>query len=43
MISGRGATNAVRMLVDLDILRPSFRLSRGTQMYEAPDVLKALI
>ncbi|HEY3829495.1 MAG TPA: Fic/DOC family N-terminal domain-containing protein [Solirubrobacteraceae bacterium] len=41
-LSGQGAINAVRTLVDLQILRPSFRLSRGTQMYEAPDVMKAL-
>jgi Fic family protein len=42
-LSGQGATNAIRTLVDLGILRPStFRLSRGTQMYEAPDVMRAL-
>src|SRR4029077_2487492 len=41
-LSGQGAINAVRTLVELDILRPSFRLARGTQMYEAPDVLRTL-
>jgi Fic family protein len=41
-LSGQGASNAIRTLVELDILRPSIRLSRGTQMYEAPDVMKAL-
>jgi Fic family protein len=41
-LSGQGAINAVRTLVELDILRPSIRLSRGTQMYEAPDVVRAL-
>jgi Fic family protein len=41
-LSGQGAANAIKTLVDLDILRPSFRLSHGTRMYEAPDVMKAL-
>jgi Fic family protein len=41
-LSGQGATNAIRTLVDLGILRPVFRLSRGTRMYEAPDVMAVL-
>lgn len=41
-LSGQGATNAIRTLVELGILRRSARLSRGTQMYEAPEVMKAL-
>lgn len=41
-LSGQGATNAIRTLVDLGILEPSIRLSRGAQMYVAPDVLRAL-
>jgi Fic family protein len=41
-LSGQGAANAIKTLVDLDILRPSFRSSRGTRMYEAPDVMKVL-
>jgi Fic family protein len=43
-LSGQGATNAIRTLVDLGVLRPSsMRLSRGAQAYEAPDVLKVLV
>ncbi len=42
-LSGQGATNAVRTLVELDVLRPaSFRLSRGAQVYFAPAVVRAL-
>jgi Fic family protein len=41
-LSGQGATNAIRTLVDLGIVRPSFRVSRGTQMYEAPEVVKTI-
>jgi Fic family protein len=41
-LSGQGATNAIKALVDLGILRLSLRLSRGTRMYEAPDVVAVL-
>ena len=41
-LSGQGATNAIRTLVDLGIVRPSFRVSRGTQMYEAPEVVRTI-
>ncbi len=42
-LSGQGATNAIRTLVDLEILEPSpQRLSRATQLYVAPDVLRVL-
>jgi Fic family protein len=41
-LSAQGATNAIKTLVDLDILRPSSRLSRGARMYEAPDVMAVL-
>jgi hypothetical protein len=42
-LTGQGAANAIRTLVGLDILRPSpMRISRGAQLYEAPDVLRAL-
>jgi Fic family protein len=41
-LSGQGATNAIRTLVALGIVRPSFRVSRGTQMYEAPEVVKTI-
>jgi Fic family protein len=41
-LSGQGATNAIRTLVDLGIVRPSYRVSRGTQMYEAPEVVRAI-
>jgi Fic family protein len=42
-LSGQGATNAIRTLVDLGILEPAIRLSRGAQMYVAPDVLGVLV
>jgi Fic family protein len=41
-LSGQGATNAIRTLVDLGIVQPSFRVSRGTQMYEAPEVVRTI-
>jgi hypothetical protein len=42
-LTGQGAVNAIRTLVDLEILKPSqLRMSRRTQLYEAPDVLSAL-
>jgi Fic family protein len=42
-LTGQGAANAVRTLVELKILEPSpLRMSRGTQLYVAPDVLRAL-
>lgn len=41
-LSGQGATNAIRTLVDLGIVRPSYRVSRGTQMYEAPEVVRTI-
>jgi Fic family protein len=41
-LSGQGATNAIKTLVDLAILRPAFRLSRGTRMYETPAVMAVL-
>jgi Fic family protein len=41
-LSGQGATNAIRTLVDIGIIRPSFRTSRGTQMYEAPAVVRTI-
>jgi Fic family protein len=42
-LTGQGAANAIRTLVDLGILAPSpLRISRGTQLYEAPDVLNVL-
>ncbi len=41
-LSGQGATNAIKTLVDLGILRSAFRLSRGARMYEAPDVMAVL-
>lgn len=42
-LSGQGATNAIRALVELKILAPSpLRIARGAQLYAAPDVLSAL-
>jgi Fic family protein len=40
-LSGQGAANAVRTLVELQVLRPAFR-SRGAQVYGAPAVIEAL-
>jgi Fic family protein len=41
-LSGQGAMNAIKALVDLEILRPSpLRVSRGA-LYEAPEVVRAL-
>jgi Fic family protein len=42
-LSGQGAANAIRTLVSLEILEPSpLRFSRATQVYVAPDVVRAL-
>ena len=42
-LSGQGATNAIRTLVELKILEPSpLRLARATQLYVAPEVLRVL-
>jgi Fic family protein len=42
-LTGQGAANAIRTLVELKILEPSpLHVSRGTQLYGAPDVLSAL-
>lgn len=42
-LTGQGAINAIRTLVGLGILRPTqLRVGRGAQLYEAPDVLRAL-
>jgi hypothetical protein len=42
-LSGQGATNAIRTLVELGLLAPApFRAPRGAQMYGAPEVLEAL-
>jgi Fic family protein len=42
-LSGQGAANAIRTLVELEILQPSsLRLSRGTQVYVSPEVMRAL-
>jgi Fic family protein len=42
-LSGQGAMNAIRTLVDLAILEPAARSSRGTQTYVAPDVVRVLL
>jgi Fic family protein len=41
-LSGQGATNAIRTLVELGVLDPAFRDSRGAQVYVAPAVIRAL-
>lgn len=42
-LTSQGATNAIRTLVDLDILESArARAARGAQLYVAPDVLRAL-
>lgn len=42
-LSGQGATNAIRALVDLGVLEPSsMRARRGARMYRSPDVLRVL-
>jgi Fic family protein len=43
-LSGQGAMNAIRTLLDLKILAPApFRAARGAQMYGSDDVLRALL
>lgn len=41
-LSGQGATNAIRTLVELDILEPAFRGAGGAQVYAAPAVIRAV-
>jgi Fic family protein len=41
-LSGQGAMNAIRALVELGILEPAFRGRRNVQLYGAPDVLSVL-
>lgn len=42
-LTSQGATNAIRTLVGLGILKPTqMRVARGAQLYEAPEVLRAL-
>jgi Fic family protein len=41
-LSGQGAMNAINSLVDLGILEPALRFSRGGQLYVANDVLTTL-
>ncbi len=42
-LSGQGATNAVRTLLELGVLEPSpLPISRGARLYVAPDVLRVL-
>lgn len=42
-LSGQGAMNAVRTLVELEVLRATSSRSHGAQVFEAPAVLKALL
>lgn len=42
-LTGQGAANAIRTLVELDILEPShLRMSHGAQVFQAPAVLRAI-
>lgn len=41
-LSGQGAMNAINSLVDLGILEPAMRFTRGGQLYVATDVLTTL-
>jgi Fic family protein len=42
-LTGQGAANAIRTLVELEILEPSrLRMSHGAQVFQAPAVLKAI-
>jgi Fic family protein len=41
-LSGQGAINAIRTLVELGILEPGYRTRHGMQVYRAPRVLNVL-
>lgn len=42
-LSGQGAINAINTLVDLGLLeKSSFRISRGAQLYVAPEVMRVV-